>query len=50
MPVMLGVLGGSMFGTRVLVRARTAMLRRVFALAIGLLALEMIYKGMTGEI
>jgi uncharacterized membrane protein YfcA len=50
MPVMLGVLGGSMFGTRILVRARTGMLRRVFALAIGLLALEMIYKGMTGRI
>jgi uncharacterized membrane protein YfcA len=50
MPVMLGVLGGSMFGTRILVRARTVMLRRVFALAIGLLALEMIYKGMTGKV
>jgi uncharacterized membrane protein YfcA len=50
MPVMLGVLGGSMFGTRILVRARTVMLRRVFALAIGLLALEMIYNGMTGKV
>jgi uncharacterized membrane protein YfcA len=50
MPVMLGVLGGSMLGTRILVRARTTVLRRVFAFAIGLLALEMIYKGVTGNI
>ena len=50
MPVMLGVLGGSMLGTRVLVKARVGRLRKIFAVAIGLLALEMMYRGITGGI
>lgn len=45
MPVMLGVLGGSMLGTRVLVKAETKWLRIVFSLVIVALGLEMLYKG-----
>jgi uncharacterized membrane protein YfcA len=48
MPVMLGVLAGSLLGTRVLVVARTRVLRIVFAVVILALALEMIYKGLVG--
>ena len=48
MPVMLGVLLGSMIGARVLTVARTRTLRIVFGLVIVALAVEMIYKGLTG--
>lgn len=47
MPVMLGVLAGSLLGTRVLVAARTRVLRIIFGLVILALALEMIIKGLT---
>jgi uncharacterized protein len=50
MPVMLGVLVGSMLGARVLVRARVRFLRRLFGGVIAALALEMIYKGLTGKL
>jgi uncharacterized membrane protein YfcA len=50
MPVMLGVLVGSLLGARVLPRARTPVLRIVFALVIVVMALEMIYKGLTGKL
>lgn len=49
MPVMLGVLAGSLLGARVLVRAQTRMLRIVFSLVIVLLGAEMIYNGLTGR-
>ncbi len=49
MPVMLGVLLGSLLGARVLPEARTRTLRFVFALVIVALGLEMIYKGVTGR-
>ena len=49
MPVVLGVLLGSVIGTRVLIRARTAWLRMLFALVIAALGIEMIYGGMTGR-
>jgi uncharacterized membrane protein YfcA len=48
MPVMLGVLAGSMVGARFLMVARTRVLRLVFAAVIGLLAVEMIYNGFSG--
>jgi uncharacterized membrane protein YfcA len=48
MPVMLGVLAGSLLGTRVLVRARVPVLRIIFGVVIVLLAAQMIYKGWTG--
>jgi uncharacterized membrane protein YfcA len=50
MPVMLGVLLGSLLGARALVAARVRLLRLVFVAAIVALALQMIYKGLTGEL
>jgi uncharacterized protein len=50
MPVMLGVLVGSLGGARVLARARTRPLRIVFGLVILLLGVEMIYNGLTGRL
>jgi len=50
MPVMLGVLTGSLVGARVLGAARTAWLRRVFAGVIVVLGLEMLYTGITGRL
>jgi uncharacterized membrane protein YfcA len=48
MPVMLGVLIGSLIGTRVLVKTQTKSLRLVFSIVIVLLGLEMLYKGFRG--
>jgi uncharacterized membrane protein YfcA len=50
MPVMLGVLAGSLLGTRILVKTDVATLRSVFALVIVLLGIEMMYSGITGKI
>jgi uncharacterized protein len=50
MPVMLGVLGGSLLGTRILVKADPGWLRRVFSLVIVALGIEMLYKGISGRI
>ncbi|MGE5314143.1 MAG: sulfite exporter TauE/SafE family protein [Acidobacteriota bacterium] len=50
MPVMLGVLLGSLAGARVLMRARTKWLRRIFSVVIFILAVEMIYNGLKGSI
>jgi uncharacterized membrane protein YfcA len=50
MPVMLGVLLGSLLGTRVLVVARTRLLRLVFGGVILVLGIEMIYNGLTGRL
>jgi uncharacterized protein len=50
MPVMLGVLGGAVLGTKVLVRARVKTLRIVFGSVILLLAVEMILNGIRGRI
>jgi len=48
MPVMLGVLFGSLIGTRVLVISETKFLRILFSIVISFLAVEMIYSGITG--
>jgi uncharacterized protein len=48
MPVMLGVLGGSLTGARLLAKARVRVLRRLFAVVIAVMAVEMIYSGVTG--
>ncbi len=48
MPVMLGVLIGSLMGTRVLVKTQTKLLRLVFSGVIVLLGLEMLFKGLRG--
>jgi uncharacterized membrane protein YfcA len=50
MPVMLGVLAGSMLGATILVKAETKVLRLVFSVVIALLGLQMLYKGFTGGI
>ena len=50
MPVMLGVLLGSLFGARKLGGARIKVLRLLFAVVVGALAIEMIYGGATGRL
>jgi hypothetical protein len=50
MPVMLGVLAGSLLGSRILIQAETRWLRLVFSGVILLLGLEMLYKAFTGRI
>ncbi len=50
MPVMLGVLTGSMIGARILTHAPTRVLRVVFAAVIFALAVEMIHQGWTGRL
>ncbi len=50
MPVMLGVLAGSLLGARVLVKAKVKVLRYLFAAAIVVLGFEMIYNGLKGRI
>jgi len=50
MPVMLGVLLGSLLGARVLAGAKTRILRIIFAAVILVLGIEMIYNGLTGRL
>ncbi|HUL41591.1 MAG TPA: sulfite exporter TauE/SafE family protein [Burkholderiales bacterium] len=50
MPVMLGVLIGSLTGARLLERTGIGTLRRIFVVAIIVLGIEMIYKGLTGRL
>jgi uncharacterized membrane protein YfcA len=50
MPVMLGVLAGSLLGARILVKAPTRLLRLVFGVVIVLLGIQMIYHGFTGRV
>jgi uncharacterized membrane protein YfcA len=45
MPVMLGVLAGSVIGARVLMGAATRVLRWTFAAVVAVMAIEMIYNG-----
>jgi hypothetical protein len=50
MPVMLGVLGGSLLGSRILVKAETKSLRLIFSVVILVLGLQMLYNGFWGKI
>lgn len=50
MPVMLGVLTGSVIGSRYLARFSVPLLRKIFALVVSLIGLEMIVNGFTGKI
>ncbi len=50
MPVMLGVLFGSLIGARFLAGLPVPLLRRVFAVIVGIIALEMIVSGIRGKI
>lgn len=49
MPVMLGVLCGSLAGARLLPRMEVKTLRLVFGIVVGVMAIEMILKGITGK-
>jgi len=48
MPVMLGVLAGSILGARFLSRLSVPLLRRLFAIVVGAVAIEMIVNGIRG--
>jgi len=50
LPVMLGVLAGSILGARLLAGAKTRVLRRLFGVVVAVLALEMIYSSLKGRI
>lgn len=50
MPVMLGVLLGALVGARILPEAKVRTLRIVFAVAIAAVAIEMILKGVRGNL
>src|SRR6476660_5937307 len=49
-PVMLGVLTGAVLGARLLAVAKVVWLRRIFTAVVCVLAVEMLYKGLTGGI
>jgi uncharacterized membrane protein YfcA len=49
-PIMLGVLAGSLLGARLLFMAATGVLRKLFALVILVLAVEMIYNSLAGNL
>jgi uncharacterized protein len=48
MPVMLGVLPGAFLGAKVLVKAKTQILRMIFSLVLVVMALKMVYKSLLG--
>jgi hypothetical protein len=50
MPIVLGVLLGSMSGARLLEKTKTAWLRLVFKWVIAVLAVEMLFNGLTGRL
>ena len=50
MPVVVGVLGGSLLGARILLKSQTKSIRFVFAMVITFLAFEMIYNGIVKNI
>lgn len=47
-PVMLGVLAGALLGARILAVARTDWLRRLFTAVVVVMAIQMLYKGLSG--
>lgn len=48
MPIVLGALGGSLLGARVLPKARTRTLRILFSAFVAVMGVQMLYKGFTG--
>jgi len=50
MPVMLGALTGSFSGAKIMVAAKSRMLRIVFSVAIFGLGMEIIYSGVSGRL
>jgi uncharacterized membrane protein YfcA len=49
-PVMLGVLGGALAGARILSRANVKWLRTLFTVVVVVMAVQMLYKGLTGGV
>lgn len=49
MPVVLGVLAGALLGARLLLRARTKLLRWLFVAVVGTMAIQMIAKSLRGN-
>jgi hypothetical protein len=49
MPVMLGVLAGSLIGSKLLVKAQVRTLKVVFSIVIVAMGLEMIVNSVTGK-
>ena len=50
LPVVLGVLGGAFLGSKLLVRARVRTLRQIFGVVVLLMAIEMIFNGISGRV
>ncbi|HEY0298154.1 MAG TPA: sulfite exporter TauE/SafE family protein [Arachidicoccus sp.] len=50
LPVVIGVLLGAILGSKILLKIDTAKLRTVFSVIIFIVAIDMIYKGFTGNI
>jgi len=50
LPVVVGVLAGSLMGARFLTMARPPVLRKIFSVVISILAIEMIYNSITGKL
>jgi hypothetical protein len=50
MPVMLGVLAGSLVGARMLPGASQRVLRMIFAAAVAVMAVEMMVNGLRGKL
>jgi hypothetical protein len=48
MPVMLGVISGALLGARILPRTPTKHLRTIFKVLLVIMAVQMLYKGLTG--
>jgi len=49
MPVTIGVIAGATLGAKILIRTKTDKLKVIFAIVVTILALQMIYKGLTGN-
>lgn len=50
LPVVVGVLLGAMLGSKILLKSDTGKLRTIFAIIIFIVAIDMIYKGFTGNV
>ncbi|EFA71056.1 protein of unknown function DUF81 [Cylindrospermopsis raciborskii CS-505] len=50
MPVLLGVLPGAFLGARILIGAKTQTLRIIFSIILVVMALKMVYNGLTGGV
>lgn len=49
MPVTIGVICGATLGAKILIKTKTDKLKVIFAIVVTFLAIQMIYKGLTGQ-